>query len=168
MSTIRKAWLWVSTALVLVVSGGAATVWIVKNNTHTAADAVGSPDDCAIVARLAREWMVMVPSITNEVLNGPGEHSDIVAIADRESAMGDKLRAAADSVSAPAVKEQLNKWADGIALSARLERESANRPPGTPPPPDYHDNSLRAAVLPYEATGALMKMCPDMPRPQSD
>ncbi|WP_421841278.1 hypothetical protein [Mycobacterium sp.] len=121
MRTIRKTWLWVSTALVLVVCGGAAAIWIVKSNTHTATDAVGSADDCAIVAQLGREWMEMVPSINNELSTGPGEHSDIVAIADRESAMGDKLRAAADSVSTPAVKEQLNKWADGTGLGAQLQ-----------------------------------------------
>jgi hypothetical protein len=108
----------------------------------------------------------MVGSVTAQQ-NGPGERKDLIAIADSESAMGDKIRAAAVSVSNPALKEQLDIWAQGAALSAKSQRDAANQAdqPWEPNPPRGADaDTYRGGMMIYAATGALRKMCPSMPR----
>jgi hypothetical protein len=156
----RKRFAWALIAAVVIVCGGAATVWLMPDNSRTAA----SENDCAVVEKLGREWITMAASVQAAVETGPGEHSDILAVADRESAMSDKLRAAANSVSAPAFKDNFNKWADGAALTAQLERDAISRPVQIELPPDAQANMRNAAIMTDEASGALLQACPDVRR----
>jgi hypothetical protein len=156
----RKRFAWALIAAVVIVCGGAAAVWIIPDNSRT----VTSGNDCAVVERLGQEWITMAASVNAAVETGPGEHSDILALADRESAMSDKLRAAANSVSAPEFKDNFNKWADGAALTAQLERDAVSRPIQIELPPDTQENMRNAAVMTDEASGALLQACPDVRR----
>ncbi|MGV9797541.1 hypothetical protein ACWDTP_05715 [Mycobacterium sp. NPDC003449] len=74
--------------------------------------------------------------------------------------MSDKLCAAVDSVSTPALSDQLTKWADGAALAAHTQRDAVNRP--TQEPSDVEANVNRAANMVDEAGSALAEMCPDL------
>ncbi len=96
--------------------------------------------------------------------NGPGERADLLAIADSESAMSEKIRAAAGPVSNPALRTQLEKLAHGTALSASLQRGAATRPPQSTPPTGEDRDFYHASVMTYEATSALLQACPRMPR----
>lgn len=155
----RKRLLWALTGVLLIVCCATATIWVVRHNARTTA----WHNDCTVVEQLGRQWIAMARPVT-ALENGPGEREDLVAIADSESAMSDKIRAAAGSVSAPALKDQLEKWAQGAALSARTQRDSANRPPQSKPPPGADADFYHAAVMTYEATEALLQACPNMPR----
>ncbi len=157
MGTLRKTWLWASAATVLVAVGVATTVWIVQHNSQPA---TASAEDCAIVKVVAQDWQQMTLSNNNELRTGDGGRSDWLAIADRQSTMSDTLRAAADSVSTPTIKEELNKWADGTALAAQLQRDSANWPPGFEPPPNDEAAFIDASTTMYDAAGALKETCP--------
>jgi len=116
-----------------------------------------------VVEQLGHQWVTMTKSVT-ALENGPGEREDLVAIADSESAMSDKIRAAAGSVSDPALKGQLNRWAHGTALSAKAQRDSVNGISQPNPPSSADTDSYHAAVITHEATKALLQACPNMPR----
>lgn len=122
-------------------------------------------DDCPAVAGLARDWIAMQQATTDP--NSPGDRTALLALADRESAMADKIRAAKDSVSAQPIKDELEQWAQGAALSAQIQRDEANAPtdqPATAPEPATRVADMRrAAQLIAAATTALHKACPSMP-----
>lgn len=142
-------------AAVLLIVGGVTAVWTMrKSDSH---------NDCATVEQLARQWITMSQSVI-ALENGSGERQDLIAIADKESAMSDNIRAAAGSVASPALKDQLGKWAQGTTLLANSQRDSANRPPQPIPASGDDPNYYQAAVLTHEATQALQKACPNMPR----
>ncbi len=143
----------------LVACGVTASVWIVQHNSQTIA---ATPEDCAIVEKVGHDWQGTMTSIEAEILTDPGERGDWLAIADRESAMGDKLRTAADSVSTPAVKEELNKWADSMALAVQLQRDSVNQAPGFASPPSDEATFIDASKTMYEAAVVLNEACPGM------
>jgi hypothetical protein len=153
-----RRWLWALTAVTLVACGTLAAIWIARSPAPH--------NDCAVVEDLGRQWIAMVGSVTAQQ-NGPGERKDLIAIADSESAMSDKIRAAAVSVSNPALKEQLDIWAQGAALSAKSQRDAANQAdqPWAPNPPRGTDaDTYRGGMMIYAAADALRKMCPSMPR----
>ncbi|MCH9729625.1 MAG: hypothetical protein K0U84_08125 [Actinomycetia bacterium] len=163
MSSSRgRQWrVWALLAAVLVVGVAAATVWIVQRNSQTVAS---SPEDCAIVTNVAQQWYDLMQPVNEEIHSpdGPsGERSDVLALADGESAMSDELRAAADSVSTPAIKKELNKWADGVAQLAQIQRDAAGPAPGAGSPID-DAAFMDASRTYYEAAGALMESCPGM------
>jgi hypothetical protein len=153
----RKRWLWALAAVLLIGCGAGATVWVVRDTAGTGT----SGNDCAVVEKLAGEWVTTTQQVKTALETGPGERSDLLAVADQESAMSAKLRAAANSVSAPAFKDQFNKWADGVAMTAQIQRESVNRPLQVEPPPDLEANMRNAALTTNQASGALLQACPD-------
>ncbi|QUR66759.1 hypothetical protein [Mycobacterium spongiae] len=135
-------------------------VWVLRQRD--------SHDDCAAVEQLGRQWIAMSQSVT-ALENGSGEHQDLIAIADKEAAMSNDIQAAARSVSTPALQDQLGKWAQGTALLADIQRDSANRPTPSNPSAVEDANYYRAAVMTHEATQALLEACPNMPhRPPTD
>lgn len=152
--SVRKRWVWALTALLLVV-GAVAAVWLVRDSD--------SHNDCAPVEQLGRQWIAMSQAVT-ALENGAGERQDLLAIADKESAMSDNIRAAVGSVSSPALKDQLGKWAQGTALLATSQRDSVNRPPQSNPSTSEDADYYHAAVMTHEATAALIQACPNMPR----
>jgi len=119
-----------------------------------------SGDDCAVVEKVAREWVSLQQSVESLVETGPGERGDLQSAADQESGMSDKLRAAASSVSSAALKDQLTKWSQGVALTAQIQRGSVDRPLQVDPPADLQAQIQRAAAMTGEATDALLKACP--------
>ena len=149
----KKRLLWASIGVLVVVCVLTA-VWVTRRSD--------SHDDCSAVEQLGRQWITMSRSVT-ALENGSGERQDIIAIADKESAMSDTIRAAAGSVSNPALKDQLGKWAQGTSLLAKDQRDSATGPPQANPS-SGDANYYHAAVLTHEATQALLQACPNMPR----
>ncbi|MGB0971685.1 MAG: hypothetical protein ACPGVG_12090 [Mycobacterium sp.] len=164
-SSRRRQWpVWALLAAVLVAGVAAVTVWIVQRDSQTVA---GSPEECAIVTNMAQQWYDLVNPLVEEIHspNGmSGERSDLLALADRESAMRDELRAAADSVSTPAIKKELNKWADGVAQLAQIQRDAAGPAPGAGSIDDAALMDANRTV--FEAAGALNESCPGMLPPQ--
>ena len=144
----------------LAIVVGAATIWVIHHVRGTSAHT-----DCSVVEQLAREYIATTQSVTNALSYGPGEKKDLIAIADQESAMSDKIRAAKASVSAPAIKEHLELWAQGVALTAKTQRDAANQPPTPwqPETPGPDSEVYRAATMTQNATAALRKACPNMP-----
>ncbi|MCH9728541.1 MAG: hypothetical protein K0U84_02460, partial [Actinomycetia bacterium] len=65
-------------------------------------------------------------------------------------------------VSTPAIKDELSKWADATALSAQLQRDSANRPPGVETPPNDEAALEDAVTTIDDATSALNEACSGM------
>jgi len=152
----RKYLRWALTAVLLVIGGAAVAVLMMRSNVETSA----SGNDCDVVERLGREWITTVQSVKASV--EAGERSDLLAAADREQAMSEKLRAAANSVSTPGFKEQFNKWADGAALSAQIQRGSIDRSHKEELPADLQAQMHQAAVMTDEASGALLAACPNV------
>jgi hypothetical protein len=142
-------------ATVLIGCGATAAVWVASANTASA-------NDCAVVESLGEEWVTMVVSVNEAIETGPGQRSDIVGIADHESAMSDRLRVAANSVSTAAFKDNFNKWADGIALTAQLERDADGQPLQFELPPEEQATMRNAADMTDEASGALLQACPNV------
>jgi hypothetical protein len=152
--SLQKRLVWALTVVLLIVCGATA-VWVVRQND--------SRNDCAAVEQLGHQWIAMAQSVT-ALENGPGERQDLVAIADKESSMSDTIRAAAGSVSSPRLRDQLGKWAQGTALLANSQRNSANRPPQSNPSTGEDADYYHAAAMTHEATADLHQACPDMPR----
>lgn len=151
----QKRLIWAFAGVLLVVCVATAT-WIVVQHNE-------SHNDCAVVEKLGRDWVAMSQSVT-ALENGSGERQDLIAIADKESSMSDNIRAAAGSVSNPALKDQLTKWAQGTALLANSQRNSTNFPAPSGRSPGQDADYYNAAVTTHEATEALVKACPKMPR----
>ncbi|MCV7094615.1 hypothetical protein [Mycobacterium kubicae] len=121
--------------------------------------------DCAVIEQLGHEWAAMKKSIT-ALSNGAGETKDLIAIADQESAMSSKIRAAESSVSAQTLKEQLIRWADGAALSAQVQRAAATSSSGQNGQTSTNStdaDAVRAGTMTYSATAALHQACPNLP-----
>jgi hypothetical protein len=147
----RSHRLWALIAVVIIAA--AATVWILRTSRHAA-----PKNDCSTIEDMGPQWNSMQQAVA-QIQNGPGETKDLIAAADRESAMSDTLRAAASTVSAQDLKDQLAKWAQGTALAAAAQRDAANPSPA----PDSGDaDTVRAAQLTYDATAALRKSCPNL------
>lgn len=140
--------------VVLLIVGGVATIWVVRRDD--------SHNDCAAVEQVGRQWIAMSQSVT-ALENGSGERQDLIAIADKESAMSETIRAATGSVSSPALKDQLGKWAQGTSLLANSQRDSVTRPPQPNPSQGDDANYYRASAMAHEATAALLQACPNMP-----
>jgi hypothetical protein len=137
------------TAVVAVI-GICAVLWH-RHSTQQSAP----HNDCSVVESLRTQWSSMQRSVT-QLGNGEGETRDLLHIADQEAAMSDRIKTAAASVSVPAIKEQLTKWADGAALSAKAQHGAS-----TLSASDTGDaDMMRAARLTYDATAALAKVCP--------
>ncbi|MDM3976765.1 hypothetical protein QRB36_21600 [Mycobacterium marseillense] len=153
--SLKKRLLWASIVVLILVCALTA-VWVTRRNE--------SPhNDCSAVEQLGRQWIAMSQAVI-ALENGSGERQDIIAIADKESAMSDTIRAAAGSVSDPALKNQLGKWAQGTSLLAKDQRDSATGP--TQANSSSGDaNYYHAAVMTHEATQALLQACPNMPHP---
>lgn len=153
-SWLRRRWLWVLTAAILVASGGAATVW----NTHDGATPLEK--DCAAVEDLGRQsqelttWMNT--GLDDGTLDDPGE------IVERESTLGDKLRAAAGSVTTPEMKKPLATWADAMGLNAQLQREANKMSAEGYPPREWVANVHKYNTMTDEALDALNQQCPGL------
>ncbi|ORB50530.1 hypothetical protein BST42_20250 [Mycolicibacterium rhodesiae] len=135
---------------VVIIGAVIATFWTLRSTHHT-------QNDCAAIEPLGPQWSAMQQSIA-KLGSGPGDTSDLLKIAEQESAMSDKIRAAASSVTAPDLEDQLSKWADGAALSAKAQRDAAT----APAPAGGDADTMRAAQLTFDATAALGKSCPNL------
>ncbi|MGE0216004.1 hypothetical protein [Mycolicibacterium sp.] len=149
----RQPWLWALLAAVVVV-GSVVIVWATR-------DSGPSPADCAVVEDVAREWNTTSAAVRDTLLNGGGRPDDYRGVADRQAEMAKKLRSAADSVSAPELETQLGKWAGDAERYAALQRQAADRAPGTPPPSDTEFQDVARSM--NDAAVALSQQCPGMP-----
>ncbi|MCV7236297.1 hypothetical protein [Mycobacterium branderi] len=129
-----------------------ASAWLPLNHFGV----VGPRHDCAVVAKFFRYWTESVGAV-----NAEDNTDDPLTIADRYVAIGDHVRAMAKSVSSPAIKDHLNKWADGMAIMSRLQRDSGNRPAEITLPPDELADAVEAGHLLFGSAEALRKSCPD-------
>ncbi|MEB3020640.1 hypothetical protein [[Mycobacterium] crassicus] len=134
------------------VAGGIA-VWV----THDSRTPLQK--DCAEVSDLGRQahdlgtWMN--DGLDNHTIDNLDE------IVDRESTLSDRLRAAAGSVTTSEMKQPLATWADAMALSAQLQRES-NAAAGADPSPEWMGNAYRYNAMVSEALDALDRRCPGL------
>jgi hypothetical protein len=151
----RRRWLWVSSAVVVLIAVGAGALWAARHKGGPAASS-----DCAVVEHLGQQWNAMVASIDAQG-NGSGNTSDLTAIADARSAMSQKISDAAGHVSASSIQDSLRKWAEGSALGAKAQRESATD--STAGVARSDDDFSRGAVEVYQATALLRQACPKMP-----
>lgn len=136
----RKGWLWVLGAVVLIVAAAVAIVVAMQDDDDSATASAG---DCQVVGELVREWK----SVAQQDQTG-GEHNDQFA---------GKVRAAADSVTTPTLKEDLNTWADGFALLADVQRRDA----GSSATQDDPAKTAQAGDAIYGTADRLRQACPD-------
>ena len=156
----RRYRLCAAAGAVLVV-GALATTACEATSNHTDASPSAAKSDCSLVEPLGPEWTAMQRSVV-ALGKSAVEKKDLIAIADLESAMGDKIRAAQSTAAAQDLKVQLGKWADGAALSAKAQRAEA-KPAEAPAPADAADSdTVRAAQLISDATAALRQACPQL------
>lgn len=154
----RHRWLWVLVGVLVIIVGTTATIWAFHARTTDA------HSDCAMVEQLGPEWTAMQNSVA-ALQNGSGETKDLIAIADQESAMSDKIGAVGSSVSAQALKDQLSRWAEGTALTAEDQRDAASQQSdqsSQSPETDADADTVRAATMTYNATAALRTACPNL------
>ncbi|MEZ0366132.1 hypothetical protein ACAG26_20870 [Mycobacterium sp. pUA109] len=126
--------------------------------------------DCAVVERVGGEWTAMVAQATaasDAALNNDGS-GPLLAVADSQTKMSDKLRVAADSVSTPGFGEALNKWADGAAKAAQLQRDAVKYPSTSIQDDQERYGSAEkcyrdAFSLVDQATTTLAQKCPKLP-----
>lgn len=115
MTTSRyRAWTLATTGLVAVACVTLGMAWAVRQ--HRASPAA-SADDCAVVAQLARLWRVDSENSMDALAR---DDNDPLAEVDGTAALSEKARAAAQSVSDPVIRDDLNSWADGFALLAQI------------------------------------------------
>lgn len=152
----RKRMLWAASCLAVLILCAAAAFWAVHHEDRQAAS-----NDCAVVEHLGQQWNAMVASI-NAQENGLSGQSDMTEIADARSAMSQKIGDSANRVSSAALRDSLQKWADGSALAAKVQQNSASDSPETAARAD--EEFSRAAVEVYQATAALRQTCPKMPQ----
>ncbi len=92
----------------------------------------------------------------------PGTYTFQVVVTDSSDLEEDsaKVRAAAQSVSDPAIKEDLDSWADGFALLGQVIRDDAQRssPKG---PTGEAERIHQAGDLIYLTADKLRAVCPD-------
>ena len=159
----RRYRLW-ALAGVMIVAGAMATTGCEASSNHNDAPPSAATSDCSVVEQLGPEWTAMQRSVVT-LGKSAVEKKDLIAIADLEAAMGDKIRAAQSTVAAQDLKVQLGKWADGAALSAKAQRAEAG-PSTDPAPADADDaDTARAARLIHDATTALRQACPQLKLP---
>lgn len=155
MTSLRqKRVLWIVATVFLLAAAGSVLL-VTRDNPSQSKSA----NDCAVVESVAHEWVSLQHSVESSVESGAGQ--DLRSAADQEAAMSEKLRAAASSVSSPAVRDQLTKWSEGVTLTAQIQRGSVDRPLQANPPGDLQAQIQRAAVLTDQATGALVQSCPN-------
>ena len=136
----RKRWLWVLIAAALIVGAVISAVVVMRADDN----ATESDADCQVVGELAREWKAMAQQDQTG-----GKSNDQFA---------GEVRAAADSVSTPALEEKLNTWADGFALLADVQRADSNASSATP---DVGAKVARAGDTIYGTADRLRQACPD-------
>lgn len=153
----RRMWVLI-TAVALVAVGVAAVVWVVHDRTQGLAER----KDCATVERLGSEWVTMSESFTaaQDAAVQTGDRGQLLTAADSETKMSDGLRAAADSVSTTESKEALIQWADGAALTARLQRDAVVHP--SEQASDAEAQIREAISLIAQGTDTLIKNCPKL------
>ncbi|MCV7315931.1 hypothetical protein H7J77_10300 [Mycolicibacillus parakoreensis] len=150
-----------ATAVTLIAVGVAAGIWLWR------APAAAVPEaDCDIVEDVGAQWYEMAKDMRHAADHGVPDGYTRDAVADRELAMADQLRRAADAVSTPQIAEQLNRWADSAVVNADLQR--AGMPTldeDNPLPPDDIVEAMRRGLNLYtEATEALTASCPALPQ----
>ncbi|QZT61178.1 hypothetical protein [Mycolicibacterium austroafricanum] len=151
----RRRWLWGAVAAVAVAFVALLTWWATTDTRS------GSSSDCAVVEDVARQWNDNSAAVRNTLLNGGGRPEDYRTVADRQQQMADTLRAAVDSVEAVAIKDELDRWADGAEKFAALQRSAAEAQGAQARPSDADFETV--ARLMNEAAVALSEQCPAMP-----
>lgn len=160
MGVPGNRWLWTVSAVVAIAGAAAGGVWAFQQRDDSAAPPA---EECTVVEQLGREWLAMTSSVNNELSTGPGGRDALLAAAEREASMGDKIRSAAQSVSTISLKDELTKWAEAAELGSQLQRDSASRDPQVAPSAAEGNAFIESSVETYEATAALREQCPDMP-----
>lgn len=152
-----KRWLGIAAAAVAVAIVVAATVVWATRDSEPSTDG----DDCALVEDVARQWSATQAEVQRILEQGAIDANQTAA--QRQSAIGETLRRAADSASSGDIADQLDRWAAGAEKFAQIERDAGNRPPGAPAPADADSGYLSAATESNNASIALGKLCPGMP-----
>ncbi|GJF08894.1 hypothetical protein NGTWS0302_26000 [Mycolicibacterium cyprinidarum] len=134
----RTRWKLLGLCLILLC-GVVLAVFVWRDHEPSAASA----SDCGVVAELAREFVAM---------NGQDQTGG-----DTSASFAVKIRAAAESVSEPQLKSDLDRWADGFADLADIQRRDADHPPSTP---GGNEHVTRAGDTIYGTADELQRWCP--------
>jgi hypothetical protein len=157
-SSRRRGWI-IGVGLIALVCAVVGAMWVAGHQSEPSA----SSEDCSVVEGVGNEWQRMEADVRKAVLDGAGEPSDYLTAANHEAAVADKLRGAAGSVSSQEIEDQLNKWAAGAELFAKVQREAAERKPGTPQADGAQSEYIEASTMANDAVTALGEICPNMP-----
>lgn len=127
--------------------------WAVR---HHRAPSAASADDCAVVAQLARLWR----ADSENSMDALARDDNSLTGADGTAALSEKARAAAQSVSDPAIKHDLNSWADGFALLGQVIRGDVQQ--SAPEDPSRESERIhQAGDLIYLTADKLRATCPN-------
>ncbi len=167
-TVLRHRWVTALAAAVLIVCGVAATVWIM----HYTDESTAAPEDCAIVAEVFSQWQEV--DAAEEPLYGwandppgtvrpdpPEIDNESQAGIDRYLTLSANTRKAADAVSTPALKEDINKWAEGFALVAQLRGNETNPNSVAEWSPEELAPYDQVGTLLYDTVPAMRQLCPD-------
>ena len=114
-------------------------------------------DDCAVVAQLAQLWRADSEKAMGALTR---DDNNPLAESDGTAALSEKVRAAAQSASDPAITDDLNSWADGFALLAQIIQGDAQESSPQHPPGEA-ERIQKAGVQIYLTADKLRAACPD-------
>ncbi|ORU98905.1 hypothetical protein AWC04_17335 [Mycolicibacterium fallax] len=112
---------------------------------------------------LGVQWSAMVALVeaaNDRALDTAGSENDSDSVGS-QTAMGTKLRATADTVSKPEIKQALLSWASVAEKSAQLQRYLSKHP--DTPISEVQSHTQENVILLDQATGSLAQMCPGLP-----
>ncbi len=146
----RSRWKWFVIAAAAIVSVVVAAVWLIAEPASP-----GRTTDCVVVEETTRQWQATVASVT-PAQGAVGPTDEFVD--QQYLQMAAMVQAAADSVTAPEIKQHLSEWAaaaDRLAIAQQ-----------TGDPPDTPDEMLEVFTHINDAAHALGELCPNMPSAQ--
>ena len=143
--------------LVTCVGGGA---FILVSRPH---------GDCVAVGDMMRTYREFQAATAPTLLAGTSGHDDLIVAADAEARTAQTLRRQARGIDQPQLRAAAVSFADGVAHSAQVQRDDANRPvdldPFIPILPEMDPGELKDADSFYDAAHILLIACPSAPRP---
>ncbi len=148
----RRRWKWFVIAPAAIVSVVVAAVWLIAEPASP-----GRTTDCVVVEETTRQWQATVASVT-PAQGAVGPTDEFVD--QQYLQMAAMVQAAADSVTAPEIKQHLREWAAAADRLATARQNAAGESPGMP------DEMLVVFTHINDAAHALGELCPNMPSAQ--
>jgi hypothetical protein len=143
--------------LVTCIGGGA---FILVSRPH---------GDCVAVGDMMRTYREFQAATAPTLLAGAANHDDLIVAADAEARTAQTLHGQARGIGLPELRAAAVSFADGVARSARVQRDEAGRPadldPFIPILPEMNPGELKDADTFFDAAHIMLIACPSAPRP---